>query len=91
MKKHDIFDISLRLVLFAVGIVCLVMVLAVGRLLRDKEQPQPQASPDPRPEAVPTAEPDIDTLTMECDSVVEDGYGVFYYHPGEDPEWTTEK
>ena len=88
MKKYDIFDIILRLLLFAVGITCLVMVFA-GGLLRDREQPP--ASQGRQPEATPTPEPDIDTLAVECDSVAEDGYGTFYYHPGQDPEWTTEK
>jgi hypothetical protein len=82
MKKIDIIDTVIKLVLFAVAVVCIVMLILGGRL-RDKKPAASMAQ-------------DTDTLPVidcECceDSVVEDGYGTFYYHPGQDPEWTTEK
>lgn len=82
MKKIDVFDNVFKIVLIAVAVVCLFMMF-LGGGLRDK-----------KPAASTTASTDtLPAIDCECypDSVVEDGYGTFYHHPGQDPEWTTSK
>ncbi len=91
MKKIDVFDTVFKIVLIAVAVVCLFMMI-LGGGLRDKK---PAASTTASSGTAPGTQ-STDTLPpidCECypDSVVEDGYGTFYHHPGQDPEWTTEK
>ena len=93
MKKIDVFDTVFKIVLIAVAVVCLFMMI-LGGGLRDKK-PAASTTASSGTAAGPEAR-STDTLPAidcECypDSVVEDGYDTYYHHPGQDPEWTTEK
>ena len=92
MKKINIFDTVLKIVLIAVAVVCLFMMFLGGGLRDKKPAASTMASSDTAdPEARSTNT--LPAIDCECypDSVVEDGYGTFYHHPGQDPEWTTSK
>lgn len=87
MKKIDIFDIVFKIVLMAVAVACILYICFSGRLRDGKQAAQVDGQ---TADSLATGEPSVD---CECyqDSVVEDGYGTFYHHPGQDPEWTTNK
>lgn len=87
MKKIDIFDILFKSLLLVVALVCILYICFSGRLRDGK--PAEQVA-DSTATSAAASEPSVD---CECypDSVVEDGYGTYYHHPGQDPEWTTSK
>lgn len=83
MKKIDIFDIVFKIVLLVVAVVSILHICFSGRLSDGK----------PAEQMADTTATDGVAVDCECcpDSVVEDGYGTFYHHPGQNPEWTTSK
>lgn len=92
MKKIDVFDTFFKIVLIAVAVVCLFMMFLGGGLRDKKPAASTTASSDTAADPG-TATDTLPAIDCECypDSVVEDGYGTFYHHPGQDPEWTTVK
>lgn len=91
MKKIDIFDILFKSLLLVVALVCILYICFSGRLRDGKPAAQmDNQAADSLATSAAAGEPSVD---CECypDSVVEDGYGTYYHHPGQDPEWTTSK
>ena len=93
MKKNNIFDTVFKIVLIAVVVVCLFMMFLGGGLRDKKPAASTTASSDTAADPEARSTDTLPAIDCECypDSVVEDGYGTFYHHPGQDPEWTTSK
>ena len=93
MKKIDVFDTVFKIVLIAVAVVCLFMIFLGGGLRDKKPAVSTTASSDTAADPEVWSTDTLPAIVCEChpDSVVEDGYGTFYHHPGQDPEWTTSK